>query len=315
MKKEDKGIQISLFDYFSESEEFTLKEAEDVVVNIMNKDVQLPSIRARLYEGINKGLFERIGRGVYSVRKNDSTCLLIQGDGRDLSFIEDNSIDFIITDHPYLLKSNVGGNRNFAKYKCFKYSQQDFYEKQRVLKKGCFLVEFLPDKNAENRSYLNQIEEMALQAGFQFYATVPWKKGNIKHNIGRKVKDRETIVFFSKGKARSLRRDAKKERSDSKKYFMSGTKKMLPPVFDYEPLSESERIHQAEKPLKLLEEIIDLVSIEHEIGLDQFSGSGVTGDAALNLSRDVILIEEDYNTLESSRKRLIAKGGKDEKIR
>ena len=32
------------------------------------------------------------------------TCMLVQGNGRDLSFLKDNSIDAIITDHAYDLK-------------------------------------------------------------------------------------------------------------------------------------------------------------------------------------------------------------------
>ncbi len=313
---EQKGIQISLFDYFAESETFTLKEANDVVLNIMNKEVKMPSIRARIYEGIDKGLFKRVGKGIYSVTKNDSTCLLIEGDGRDLSFIEDNSIDFIITDHPYDLKSNKGGNRNFANYKCFHYTQKDFSEKLRVLKQGCFLVEFLPDKSEENRTYLNQIEEMAIAAGFRYYAQVPWKKGKGK-NTGRKIKDRENVVFFSKGKARMLRRDAKKEKYDSSStYKMSGTKRMLPAYFDYPAPSKSTRIHQAEKPVRLLEEIMDLISLENETGLDQFAGSGVAGEAALYMGRNIVLIEEDHDTYRNIITRLAKKGKpKNEKIR
>lgn len=304
----EQGIQLSLFDYFSEVEDFTLQDAETVVLHVMNKDVKIPSIRARIYEGIDKGLFRRVAKGVYSVTKNDSTCLMIEGDGRDLSFIEDNSIDFIITDHPYDLKSNKGGNRDFAQYKCFKYTQEDFLEKKRVLKTGCFLVEFLPDKNEDNRLYLNQIEEMAISAGFRYFAQVPWKKGKGK-NTGRKVKDREIVVFFSKGKARDLRRNAKKEKVDPEHaYFMSGAKRMLPPIFDYEAPTESERIHQAEKPIQLIEEIIDLISLDKERGLDQFAGSGVAGEAALNQNRDMILIEEDHDTYEKIKKRLEKKG-------
>lgn len=313
----EKGIQISLFDYFLEAESFTLKEAEHAVIDVMSKDVKLPSIRARIYEGIDKGIFLRVSKGVYSVTKDNSTCLLIEGNGRDLSFIKDNTIDFIITDHPYDSKSNKGGNRNFADYECFRYSTQDFLEKKRVLKPGCFLVEFLPDKNAENRRYLNDIEEMAIEAGFLYYASVPWKKGTEKHNTGRKVKDRESVVFFSKGKARLLRRDAKKELANpDKKYFMSGASQMLPSVFDYQLPSKSKRIHQAEKPLALIEEIIELISIEDELGLDQFAGSGVSGEAALNKKRDMILIEQDHNTVEKIKKRLNRKGRKqDEKVR
>lgn len=296
---------MTLFDYFADTEEFTLKDAENAVLSVHNKDVKIPSIRARIYEGIDKGLFNRVAKGVYTVSKNDSTCLLVNGDGRNLSFIKDNSIDFIITDHPYDLKSNKGGNRNFAEYDCFRYTKNDFIEKKRVLKPGCFLIEFLPDKNEENRQYLNQIEEMAIDVGFRFFATVPWKKGNFIANTGRKVKDRETIVFFTKGKARSLRRDAKKDlKEPDKKHFMSGASKMLPPVFDFQPPSDKIRIHQAEKPVELIEEIIDLVSIEREIGLDQFAGSGVAGEAALNKDRDMILIESDQDTYDKAKRRL-----------
>lgn len=295
---------MTLFDYFADTEEFTLKDAENAVLSIHNKDVKIPSIRARIYEGIDKGLFNRMAKGVYTVSKNDSTCLLVNGDGRNLSFIKDNSIDFIITDHPYDLKSNKGGNRNFAEYDCFRYTKNDFIEKKRVLKPGCFLIEFLPDKNEENRQYLNQIEEMAIDVGFRFFATVPWKKGNFVANTGRKVKDRETIVFFTKGKARSLRRDAKKDlKEPDKKHFMSGASKMLPPVFDFQPPSDKTRIHQAEKPVELIEEIIDLVSIEKEIGLDQFAGSGVAGEAALNKQRSMILIESNQETYDKATKR------------
>ncbi|MCD7737906.1 MAG: hypothetical protein LUH58_02545 [Lachnospiraceae bacterium] len=40
---------------------------------------------------------------------------MIEGDGRDLSMIEDGSIDSILTDHPWLdPKSNKGGSRFFC---------------------------------------------------------------------------------------------------------------------------------------------------------------------------------------------------------
>ena len=67
---------MTLFDYFADTEEFTLKDEENAVLSIHNKDVKIPSIRARIYEGIDKGLFTRVAKGVYTVSKNDSTCLL-----------------------------------------------------------------------------------------------------------------------------------------------------------------------------------------------------------------------------------------------
>ena len=73
--------------------------------------------------------------------------------------IEDNSIDCILTDHPWLdIKSNKGGTRAFALYDCFRYTLEDFKEKARVLKDGCFLVEVLPAENENNYEYLYQMK-------------------------------------------------------------------------------------------------------------------------------------------------------------
>ena len=97
MAEVQKGIQSTLFDYFQDTEYFTLQEAEEHVLDHQKRDVNAPSIRARIYEGIEKGLFERVGKGLYTVTRADeqgreNKCLLINGDGRDLSFIPDNSI-------------------------------------------------------------------------------------------------------------------------------------------------------------------------------------------------------------------------------
>ena len=117
---------------------FTLKEAIETVKQV--KEVKEPSVRGRIYEGIDKGLFERVGKGVYTVKRtdaagNESSCLLINGDGRDLSMFADNSFDALITDHPYKSdKPLKGGNRDFAVYESFQYTQKDMDEKYRVLK-------------------------------------------------------------------------------------------------------------------------------------------------------------------------------------
>ncbi len=212
------GIQATLLDYFQDTEYFDLQEANELLLEHQNRDVKPHSIRARIYEGIDKGLFERVGKGLYTVTRTDeqgreNTCLLINGDGRDLSMIPSNSISGILTDHPYQLTSSLkGGNRNFANYELFQYNEQDFKEKQRVLKPGCFLVEFLPEENGDNYQYLFQVKELARKAGLEYYAKVPWKKGDFVANTGRKSKNTEDICFFTKGRARELRPDAKKTR-------------------------------------------------------------------------------------------------------
>lgn len=120
-KNQERGIQMTLFDYFMDVDSFTLSEATECI-KIAKKEIKKPNIRARIYKGIDKGLFERVDKGVYTIKKKnakgtENTCLLINGNGRDLSKIDDNSIDAIITDHPYQLdKCLKGGNRDFAAY-------------------------------------------------------------------------------------------------------------------------------------------------------------------------------------------------------
>lgn len=97
-----RGIQATLADYFADLEYFSIEEAKELVNDHQNRDVNRESIRARIYEGIEKGLFERVGKGLYAVTRKDekgreNTCLLVNGDGRDLSFLHSESVDCILT--------------------------------------------------------------------------------------------------------------------------------------------------------------------------------------------------------------------------
>lgn len=60
-------IQMSLFDYFMEDEQFTIPEATALVKEQKNLQVNDESIRARIYEGLELGIFKRVARGVYKV--------------------------------------------------------------------------------------------------------------------------------------------------------------------------------------------------------------------------------------------------------
>ena len=325
-----------------------LSLAQKINLNMFNEDKftfkdvynSLPgekkeSIRARVYENLGK-YFERLSRGVYRVIKNNNECLVIEGDGRDLSMIEDSSIDAIITDHPWLdKKANKGGNRNFTEnYECFKYTLEDFNEKYRVLKEGSFLVEILPAENESNYEYLYEIKQLAKQAGFSYYSKIPWKKGVFCGNTGRKKKNTEDIMFFTKGKARNLRLDVKKTKKTGLKTYMSGTNKMLPSdfktlevtqekldndffyfleetfklsdvlEFDIQAVPKKEKIHKSEKPLELILEILEYITKENETVLDQYAGSGVVGEACLLSNRSCILIEKLKENVEKIINRL-----------
>lgn len=288
------------------------------------------SIRARVYEGVEKGLFEKVSRGVYTlITKDNESIALIQGDGRDLSMIPDCSIDCIITDHPYSdEKSNKGGNRDFAEYEAFNYSLDDFKEKARVLKDGAFMVEFFAEENSNNYDYIYSCKKMAEKAGFLYYSKVDWKKGDFVSNTGRKAKNTEQMIFFTKGEPRKLKLDAKKNKQaalanelDIKGLTsyevadlldlnsievsrMKGSARMLPTVFDVPNVEKKNRVHQAEKPIELFKQILEYITLKGEVILDQFAGSCNLGIACLEAGRSAILIEKDNETYQVAKKRL-----------
>lgn len=289
-----------LFMCFKDKEEFTLEEAYEENCNKPKE-----TIRARIYD--NLGIyFERISKGIYkTVSSDEEACILIEGDGRDLSMLQDSSIDCILTDHPWLdMKSNKGGTRAFAVYDCFRYSLEDFKQKARVLKDGCFLVEILPAENENNYEYLYQIKEYAKEAGFIYYSKVTWKKGDFVSNTGRKAKNTQDVMIFSKGKARNMRLDKKKTDATGQLSYMSGCNGMLPTMFDVAPVSKKNRIHQSELPLTLCEQILHYITYKGEVVLDSFAGSGVVGEAALNTGRSCILIEILKENIEKIKIRL-----------
>ena len=57
------------------------------------------SARAIIYR--HEETFKRVCKGVYMLKGERTNSLIINGDGRNMAEVEDNSIDCIITDHPW----------------------------------------------------------------------------------------------------------------------------------------------------------------------------------------------------------------------
>ena len=173
---------------------------------VSNSDTVHDSARAVIYR--NDKTFKRVCKGVYMLKGEKATSLIIEGDGRKMEEIEDNSIDLIITDHPWEDKKHKSGNqKNFADYECFRYEMSDFEAKSKKLKDGAFLVEFVPVTSESNYKYKHSLYEMAEKNGLRFYTSCIWRnapEGTI--NTGRTTKGVQEILIFSKGKPRKLSR-------------------------------------------------------------------------------------------------------------
>lgn len=73
---------------------------------------------------------------------------------------------------------------------------------------------------------------------------------------------------------------------------MKGTSGMLPKALDFQPKNSKEKVMEAEKPIELLESIIEYISLPDELLLDQFGGSGNFAIACANTKRNSIVIEK-----------------------
>jgi len=276
------------------NKEFTLAQAYTTCIDEQWKEA---SIRARIYENIGT-LFSRISRGVYKGVFDGVQCVFIHGDGRDLSMLKDNSVDCIITDHPWIDKvSHLGGSRKFANYGeglSFNYTDEDFAEKYRVLAPGSFLVEFLPIETEANFVELYRIKAIATKY-FRYYALLPYYEVNKIRNTGRQSKSGGQFLILSKGKARSLRPDQKKNYHESIEngFFMSGTSSMLPTYFSGDVKPKNEQIHKSEKSVNIIKQLISFVTKMGELILDQFAGSGAIAEACFETNRLNISIEKD----------------------
>ena len=136
------------------------------------------------------------------------------------------------------------------------------------------------------------------------------------------------MVFFTKGSARCLKLDAKKNLSKAKSlgldvkgldsygvadllkesgediFRMKGTAKMLPVAFNVDKTPKKDVIHQAEKPIELFEQLLEYITLPDELVLDQFAGSCNLGKACLNTGRNGLMMEKDHEIYEKAAKAL-----------
>lgn len=263
----------------------TLKEiyrGVDESEYISNSNTVHDSARAIIYR--HEESFKRLCKGVYMLKGQKSTSLLIEGDGRKMDEIDDNSIDCAICDHPWEdKKAHRSGNQKcFAEYETFKYTQEDFDQKARVLKDGAYLAEFVPVESSTNFEYLYSLKCMAKKSGLEFYCTCLYRNSpEGKINTGKTTKGVQQILIFTKGKPRKLSKPSVNAYQ---------TREILNYEIEY-LMSPKDKHHQAEKPIELYEYLIKMFTEEEDVCLDQFGGSCNMLKAATNLNRFAIVYE------------------------
>ena len=199
--------------------------------------------------------------------------------------IPDKSIDMIVTDPPYSTPTITGFGRKQVK-NVADLSIQETYMKclkeefERILKDNAPILVFCDDKYYPSiyRAFYN----------WQSVQMIVWDKGKI--GMGKPFRKRHELIVY-----------ANRETID---YNRTENITHYPTVLNYKVVMEKEKVHPAQKPIKLLEDLILGFSNENDTILDCFMGSGTTGVACINTNRNFIGIELDEKYFEIAKKRI-----------
>ncbi len=219
-----------------------------------------------------------------------------------LKLIDDNSIDLVIIDPPYLLSINKLKHPNlFNNYANELINLKDGFD-MKVLD---ILVKKM--KKINIYIYCSKRQVQGLMDYFIKkncnYEILTWHKLNPSPLINNNyLPDTEYILFF-RDKGVKLYGNY----HTKKKYYISGTNK----------LDKIKYKHPTIKPLQLIEYHIENSSKEGDLILDCFAGSGTTLVGAINKKRNFIGFEINKEYYEIAKKRIeeakMLNGGANEK--
>lgn len=227
----------------------------------------------------------------------DLINVITLGDFEEVSKkIEDESIDLIITDPPFMV--------NFASNKFYDDKKNEekllrwleiFY---RVIKKNHHVRIFVP--RMEIDLWINGIKKIGFSYNgfqtFKTYAKNPYDASALKMNA-------QDVIYASKGKPRDFNKipwikktdawlkDKRNKSNDAYTYF-------YPALIceDHANIRTNKFIktkHPNEKNLNLIKNLIKISSDENNLILDGFCGSGTVADACIDLNRNFICVEKD----------------------
>ena len=203
--------------------------------------------------------------------------------------IENESVDLIVTDPPYLIKYKTNRRKNKCHDFCSEILNDDneqliidyIRECYRILKNNTAMYMFC---NCDKVDFFKQELE---NAGFKIKNMIIWVKnnwtaGDLKAQFGKQY---EIIFLVNKGR----------------KCFNG---KRITDIWMFDRISGKKQLHQNQKPVDLLKQCILKHSDENDIIFDGFMGSGSTGVACIETGRKFIGVELDKKYFEIAKERI-----------
>lgn len=279
-KEQEKYISMLLS---IQEQELILKELNPDIENYKDKLKELlKSIHKGEYSTERfKQVIEKLNLGAKSKALFGVDCL------EELKKLEDNKIDLIITDPPWgvdFIPSRNTENPVFDKgiEETLNFLSDVFKELKRVTKENAHLYVFFPTV------FYTEFKNLLEKYFFVYPIPLIWEKNN--HNPcdfkNRYASIYETIFF------------CKKSQGDNRKLNAN----VSPDVLKFS--KPTDKYHDCQKPIDLLEYLIKNSSSANETVCDPFAGSGSALLASKKCNRDYIGFEKE-KTYESPFKKLL----------
>lgn len=215
-----------------------------------------------------------------------------------IQHIPDNSIDLILTDPPYLISRDTNFSKGGGMSEKYGSISMDFgswdkgggidmnilfSEIHRVLKRGGTVVMFY------DIFKIGELNEIAKRIGLKQPRVGFWDKTNtvpINARVNYLSNCREYFVSFCKGK-----------KGVFNSYYDKG-------VYSYPIVGGKDRFHPTQKPVLLMEDLIQTHSNKGDLVLDLFMGSGTTAIASINTYRNYLGFELDASFCAKAEERI-----------
>lgn len=224
---------------------------------------------------------------------------LVHGDCLEyLLKMPNNCIDLVVMDPPYLVQGNDGGGAFGSKKRAYHNSIDNLTNNYdlRILDE---LVRFMKKINIyiwcskeQLYQYLDYFKEYNADL-------ITWHKTNPVPTCNNKYLSDTEYLFFFREKGVPVHGSY----STKRKYYVTPTNKKDKELYK----------HPTVKPLHIIQNLIINSSIENDVVLDPFMGSGTTGAACLETNRKFIGIEIDENYFNTAHERIKNHGEKCEK--
>ena len=214
--------------------------------------------------------------------------------------IEDKSIDLLITDPPYL---HVKGGS-----KCKRINRGIYSEKSDIKSK----MSDFGEKEIENslnviKSKMKKMNCYIFCSKLQVAYYLKWVTANKKYNYDILIWDKcRNGLIGHKAFATNIEYIIRIYEGGCGLNEVKENDKLISEYYQkiHRVKNDSNKKHQAQKPVKLISRFIELSSKENDTILDCFMGSGSIGVACINTNRRFIGIELDNNYFNIAKERI-----------